>query len=115
MKPYFANFLNSILLILIGTWGYFGSDNPSFTALIPVFSGLVLLAFTKSMRNGNRISAHVVVTLTLLLLIAFYKPLSGALERGNVWAITRVYVMMASSALALAIYIKSFIDARKAK
>lgn len=115
MKPYLANLINSIILITFGIWGYLGSETPSFTALIPTIAGLVLIIFTPSMKNGSKISAHVVVTLTILLLIAFYKPLSGALQRGNVLAITRVFVMMTSSTIALAVYIKSFIDARRKK
>ena len=39
-----ANLLNSIILIAVGSWGYFDGDGKSITALIPVKS-LVLFYF----------------------------------------------------------------------
>ena len=112
MKPYLANLINAIVLILLGLWGYFGSETPSLTALIPVVTGGILLIFTPSFRKGNRIIAHIAVVLTLAIFIALIKPLSGAIERLDNAAITRVVVMMISSFFAMTLFIKSFIDAR---
>lgn len=115
MKPYLINAINASILIIVGLLGYFGSDTPSVTALIPVFAGIILLLFTKSMKNGNRVVAHIVVMLTLLIFISLFKPLLGALGRNDTGAVIRVVIMMATSVLALAVYIKSFVDARRNK
>ena len=51
MKPYQANLLNSLILIIIGLWGYFDVSDydlsaitsfEHWTALITVFFGIVL-------------------------------------------------------------------------
>ena len=68
MKTYQANLLNSIVLIIIGLWGYFEVVSP--TALIPVFFGLVLLLCNGGVKKENKVIAHIVVLLTLLLLVA---------------------------------------------
>lgn len=112
MKPYMANLINSIVLILLGLWSYFGSETPSMTALIPTFVGVVLLVMVKPMQKGNRVVAHIVVVLTLILLVALIKPLTGALNRESQIGIIRVVVMMATSLIAMIVFIKSFVDAR---
>lgn len=103
----------ALTLILAGLWGYFGSDTPSFTALIPVFAGVIFLAFANGMKKSNRIVAHIVVILTVIMLIALIKPLTGGISRNDSLSVIRVLIMMAVCTLALVIFIKSFIDARK--
>jgi hypothetical protein len=115
MKPFQANLLNAIVLIALGAWGYFGSENPSTTALIPVAFGLIFLLSTPTFRKGNRVVVHIIVLLTLLLVIALFRPLTSALDKDNTMAVVRVAIMMATSLLALGIFIKSFIDARRNK
>jgi hypothetical protein len=112
MKPYSISLVNAIVLILMGTWGYIDSDIHSKTALIPVISGLVLLILTPWFKNGNRVVAHIAVILTLVILIALYKPLTGSIGRHNSFATFRVSIMIISSLLAMVVFIKSFIDAR---
>jgi len=94
-------------------WGYFGSDNPSVTALIPVMAGSVLLLLAAVMRNASRVAAHIAVILTFILVVALVKPLTAAISRSDPAAVIRVSVMIGTCILALATYIKSFIDARK--
>jgi hypothetical protein len=113
MKPYLITLINALTLAIIGVWGYFGSDSPSFTALIPVFTGIVLLIFVKGIKDSNRVVAHITVILTLIMLIALIKPLTGGLSRNDSAAVIRVLIMMATCALALVVYIKSFMEARK--
>ena len=110
-----ANLLNAIVLIGMGAWGYFGSDSPSPTALIPVFFGVVLLILTNSIRNENKVLAHVAVVLTLLVLVALVaKPLMRALGDNDTMAIMRIGLMCLTSIIAMIYFIKSFRDARKA-
>lgn len=113
MKPYQITLINALTLIIIGLWGFFSSADPSFTALIPVFAGILLLVFVKGIKEANRVMAHIAVFLTLILLIALIKPLTGSISRNDSASIIRVLIMMITCVLALAIYIKSFIDARK--
>jgi len=113
MKPFQITLINALALIILGLWGYFGSDTPSFTSLIPVFAGVLFLALAKGIKDENKIIAHVTVGLTLIILIALIKPLSGGFARNDSASLVRVLIMMFTCALALVIYVKSFIDARK--
>ncbi|MEZ5042706.1 MAG: hypothetical protein R2828_22625 [Saprospiraceae bacterium] len=115
MKPFQANLINAAALIILGLWGYLGSETPSPTALIPVGFGLVFALATPPFKKDNKVVAHIIVLLTLLIIIALFMPLKGAIGRGDTIAIIRVGIMIAFSILAMVIYIKSFIDARKAR
>ncbi len=97
----------------MGLWGYFGSANPSATALIPVFAGIVMLSLTKWVMEENKIVAHIVVSLTFIMLIALFKPLLGSISRNDQAAVIRILAMMFTCSLAMVFYIKSFIDARR--
>ncbi|MDF1695493.1 MAG: hypothetical protein P1U56_06660 [Saprospiraceae bacterium] len=114
MNAYIAHLINSAALILIGAWGYFVTDAK--TALIPVLFGVVLLSLSNGVKLENKAIAHVVVVLTLLVfgsLVA--KPLMSAINDGDTMGTIRVGIMSLTSLLALIFFIKSFIDARKAR
>ncbi|MEL7496274.1 MAG: hypothetical protein AAFN77_01600 [Planctomycetota bacterium] len=110
-----ANLINSLVLIGIGLWGYFGVEDPSKTALIPVGFGIVLLLMVPGVLKHNKVIAHIAVGLTLLILLALIMPLLGAIKREDSLAIARVAAMMVSCAAAMGFFVKSFIDARKAR
>ncbi|MCF8366875.1 MAG: hypothetical protein K9H16_13895 [Bacteroidales bacterium] len=115
MKPFVVNFIYAILLIALSLWGYMASESPSPTAFIPTAFGVLLLALTPGMKKENKVAAHVVVVLTVLVLGGLVKPLTGALDRADNMAIARIIVMMAWGVIALAVYVKSFVDARRKK
>ena len=115
MKPYIASFINALILISFGLWAYFTSENPSMTALIPVIIGGILLVMVPGVKKEAKIPAHIAVTLTLIVAIALFKPLSASIAREDVGAIIRSLVMLISSVVALIDYIKGFIAARKLK
>lgn len=115
MKPFQANLVNAAVLIILGLWGYLGSETPSPTALIPVGFGVIFALATPPFKKENKVVAHIIVLLTLLIIIALFMPLRGALGRGDTIAAARVGIMIATSIVAMVIYIKSFIDARKAR
>ena len=115
MKPFQANLLNAGVLIVMGLWGYLSSETPSTTALIPVIFGVIFALATPPFKKENKIVAHIVVLLTFLLIIALVMPLRGAITRGDTMAMIRVGLMIATSIFAMVIFIKSFIDARKAR
>ena len=113
MKASLSSLLNAIILISMGLWGYFESESKAITALIPVIIGTILLLVNKGVKNENKALAHVAVLLTFLILLGLVKPLLGAFERENTYAIIRVLLMIISSLWAMISFIKSFISARK--
>ena len=113
MKASSSSLLNAIILISMGLWGYFESESKAITALIPVIIGIILLLVNKGVKNENKALAHVAVLLTFLILLGLIKPLLGAFERENAYAIIRVLLMIISSLWAMISFIKSFISARK--
>ena len=115
MKASTSSLLNAIILMSMGLWGYFESESKAITALIPVIIGIILLLVNKGVKNENKALAHVAVLLTFLILLGLIKPLLGAFERENAYAIIRVLFMIISSLWAMISFIKSFISARKNK
>jgi hypothetical protein len=116
MKAHTASLMNSVVLIGFGLWACFGSEPPSATALIPVGFGVVLLLLYRGVKKENKISAHIVVFLTLLILIALgVKPIPAAIVREDGAAIMRVVVMMLSALIVLLFFIKSFVEVRRAR
>ena len=113
MKPYQANLINAAVLIVLGLWGYFSSESPSPTALIPVAFGAIFAIATPPFKKDNKIVAHIIVLLTFLLILALFMPLRGALERGDTSAALRVGLMVISSLAALVVYIMSFVKVRR--
>jgi len=109
------NLINSIALISMSAWGYI--DTNSFTALIPAFFGVLLFILGTMLTNEKlvKLSAHLIVLFTLLILLALIiQVLPGVVERGGVGLI-RVILMISTSAIAMIIFIKSFIDIRKSR
>lgn len=113
MKASLSSLLNAIILISMGLWGYFESESKAITALIPVIIGTILLLVNKGVKNENKALAHVAVLLTFLIMFGLVKPLLGAFERENTYAVIRVLLMIISSLWAMISFIKSFISARK--
>lgn len=113
MTPAFATILNGLVLVTLSLYGYLSSDTPSVTALIPAIFGLIFVISYPMMKKENKVVAHIVVVLTVLLIFALFKPLTGALDRGDQMATLRVGLMLAVSTVALVIYIRSFINARR--
>ena len=113
MRPYFINLINAFVLITLGSWAYISSDTPSVTAMIPVIAGVILLLITPGFKKGNRILSHLAVAFTFLILAGLIKPLTGAIGRCDSLGIARVSVMIISSLLALIVFIRSFINARR--
>ncbi|MEL6233014.1 MAG: hypothetical protein AAFR46_01275 [Pseudomonadota bacterium] len=113
MTAHRASLINAVTLILCSLWAYFTPAASSLTALIPAAFGLALLLCLNGVRAENKLIAHIAVVLTLVVLIALIVPLRGALARADGLAILRVGLMMASSALALVFFVRSFIEARR--
>ena len=99
----------------MSAWGYI--DTNSFTALIPAAFGVVLLILGTMLTNEKlvKLSAHLVVLFTLLILLALViQVLPGVLDRGGIGLI-RVIIMISTSSIAMILFVKSFIDNRKSR
>ena len=115
MKPYVATILLSVVLIVMSAWGYLSSETPSMTALIPAGFGLLLGFCSIGLKKENRVVAHISVALVILLTLALFMPLKGAIGRGDTLAIVRVSTMLLALIGTLVVYIRSFIDARRSQ
>ena len=111
LLPKSALKLNGLVVILVSLISYYYST--SITALIPSFLGLLLIILHFLYDKNNKLIAHIAVLLILLLLVGLYKPMAGAIERGDSFAILRVALMMLTTLYVFICFIKSFIDARK--
>ena len=110
-----ASILNSIVLILMSLWGYFSSETPSLTALIPLFFGVIILICFNGIKSHNKVISHIAVLLTLIVLLALFMPLLGSVKRGDALATTRISIMILTSIISMIAFVKSFIEARKNK
>ena len=115
MNAHKANLINAILLIVLSIWGYLDASKPSPTAFIPAVFGIILLACNPGVKKENKVIAHIAVLVTLIALLGLFMPLKGVIGRGNGLGIFRVGTMILSSAFAMVYFVKSFIDARKAR
>ncbi|MBG16355.1 MAG: hypothetical protein CL853_08395 [Crocinitomicaceae bacterium] len=115
MKAHTISLISSVVLIVMSAWGYLSSDSPSLTALIPLFFGVVLLACYPGIKSENKIIAHVAVLLTLIVLVALFMPLKGAIGRDDSMAVVRIVIMISGTSLSMVAFVKSFIAARKNK
>jgi hypothetical protein len=117
MKPYRATIFNAAVLVVFGLWAYLNvaAESRSMTILIPVFFGVILALLVPTFKKENKIVAHVVAGLTLLISIALIMPLIGSISREDMVAVFRVGVMMSASLFALVVYIKSFMAVRRTR
>ena len=117
MKAATANLLNALVLIAAGLYGYFGvsaaDGTHSYTALIPAAFGVLFLVMQKGVASANKVIAHIVVVLTLVLLVMCIMRFVKVEEWG-----AKKYIFLAciiSNAVALIAFIGSFIAARRNK
>ncbi|MEM9221045.1 MAG: hypothetical protein AAGB11_01405 [Pseudomonadota bacterium] len=115
MNAHTASLINAVLLIALSAWGYFSSQAPSMTALIPALFGVLLLLCYPGVKAQNKIVAHVAVVLTVVIVVALIMPLQAAIGRSDGTAMARIGIMLISSLFAVVFFVKSFIDARRAK
>jgi len=115
VKPHVVSLVNAVVLIAMSGWAYLVSTSPSTTMLIPAFFGAALLACLPGVKAESKLVAHIAVGLTLLIFLALFMPLSGAFGRGEPLAIFRTSAMSLTTAVALYAFVKSFIDARRAR
>ena len=111
MKPHLASAINAFTMVALGFWGWKTGNSP--TAMIPVILGALLLPLNNGIRYESKVVSHVAVILTILAVVGLSMALKGTIERGDTIPIARVSVMLLTAVIALIVFIKSFIDARK--
>ena len=114
MKPSTINFINGLVLIVAGLYGYFGitgsTGAASATALIPAAFGLLLIVLGLFWNKAPKVILSVVAILTLLLLVMVL----NRFLKIEIWD-ARKYIFLIciiSNALALFVFIRSFVVAR---
>ena len=128
MKPYQANLINVLALILMPIWALIAFEAPAddpdksnLTALIPVVFAVILLFCHGGLKKENKFISHLAVIFTLITIIAIYmKPFSSALDDynanesiENIMRILRSSVMILTGIIAMITFVKSFVKARK--
>ncbi len=113
MDAYRATLLNGCTLMLMSAWSFFATQ--SFTAFIPAAFGLAFLLMAGGVRAENKVIAHVAVVLVTVAILLLIPPLLRTIDGGNTAGTIRVGLMLLTSVIALVYYIKSFIDARRAR
>ena len=117
-KPYSANLLNSITLILLGLWEYYstlpgGSWTPnSPTVFLPVIFGVALFLCNAEIKKENKLISHIAVFLTLIILGGLCFRLTKEMSTSSQY---RMIAMIATSAFAMITFVISFINANKNK
>ena len=113
------NLINAFTLILMPLWAYFTfeatpeKETLSLTAMIPLFFGVLLLLCNNGLKKENKFIAHIAVLVTFIAFLGLFMPLKAAITESRTLSIIRVSIMILTSCLAIATFIKSFIDARK--
>tara|TARA_B100001287_G_scaffold276851_1_gene290084 strand:- start:17592 stop:17966 length:375 start_codon:yes stop_codon:yes gene_type:complete len=122
MKTYQANLINALTLIVMSLWSYLAyvptadKPDPSITALIPLFLGVILLLCNGGVKKENKTIAHIAVLVTLVAILGnATKPLMSAIENGRTLGIFRVSLMILTSIIAMITFVRSFIANRKRK
>lgn len=122
MTPSNVNIINGVVLVALGLWGASATHFEAPTAFIPVVLGALMLAIAPFFKPGNKLFAHIAVTLALLGVLGLLKPLMGAMNPPMVEGVAqqvdpaklfRVGFQWLTCLVAMGIYIKSFVDARR--
>lgn len=114
MTPAAANRLNAIVLLIMGIWGSIAGNFSTTTFIAPV-CGLIFLLAGGAFAKGNKVVIHIVVLLTILLVLMLAgMPMRIALGGDDILKIIRTCTMVLSGIVATIVFIKSFVDARKA-
>jgi EamA domain-containing membrane protein RarD len=113
MKPYLANLINALILVVVGGLAYLEKD--AVTALIPVVIGTIFWLYTNKLKEGDKTASHVVVLLTFLLIIGLIMSMRRELQVDDTMGVIRNLIMLSSCTFALVVFIQSFREARMSK
>lgn len=116
-KQHIVNFINGLVLIVVGLVSFFLNETRPITALIGPIFGVIFLVSTKGMKEANKTIAHIVATLTLLFLIACIIQFVLSLDFPDIIARQRRLIsfgtMGVSNLIAITYYVRRFIWIKK--
>ena len=115
MKSEQAAFINSIILILVGFWAYVANDFKIHTLIVPLGAGLLFLILSKFLKNENRGLILFMMSITLVLFIAFMVPFKRNAEQSDYMGMLRIAIEMFACALAFIVYLRQLIQLKKAQ
>jgi hypothetical protein len=112
-----------LALVVLGIVGFIGSGAESLTALIPTLIGLVLagLGFAGQQEGRRALAMHIAVGVALIgflgsaMGLADLPDLLSGEDLERPWAVAVQSIMAAVLLVYMALAIKSFVDARKAR
>ncbi len=110
-----AAILNSIVLLLVGFWGYAANDFAVHTAIVPIGSGILFLILSQFLKYQNKLFLLFMMAVTLILSIAFVVPFQRNLEQGDYLGMLRLGLEIAACILAFIVYLRNLIQLYKAK
>lgn len=114
MKPYIANLINAISLLVFGLWQYFATTTePSFAVFLPPAVGFILILINWNVKKEDKVWAHIAVILTLFVYIGLINPLTKLTGVNDGLTIMREVIMMVTNTFALIIFVLSFINVRR--
>lgn len=113
MKVYLVSMMNAFVLMVLGLWSFLGSEMPSPVALIPVFTGALLLSLIKGLRYGSKSMARISLVVTVLILISMIIPFISAIRLGDNATIYRIGFMMISCSVTTGFFVSRLIRIRK--
>lgn len=115
MKSQHAALVNSIVLIIIGFWGYAANNFATHTAIIPLGSGILFMILSLLLKTENKNILLLIISLTLLLILAFSMPFLRNAKQADLWGMFRIGIEMLVSAMALIVYLRNFVQLNKNK
>jgi hypothetical protein len=107
-----------LFLTVLGLAGYFGTGTSSFTALIPAAFGLllILLGFLARAEHARKHAMHAAAAVALIgFLIAVLSMITFVPEVRPRLALYSELAMALLTGVFVALCVKSFIDARRAR
>lgn len=113
MKPQLAARINSIVLLIVGFWGYAANNFATHTAIVPLGAGLLILIASGFLRDENKILLLVMLVFTLVLFIAFMVPFRRNAEQSDYLGMLRLGIEMIACAMAFIVYLRSLKQSKK--
>lgn len=114
MKSQKIAFINAIVLLVIGFWGYAANNYSLHTAVVPISAGILLLILSKFLKKENPGLLIFVIVLSLLLFLAFLVPFQRNMEQSDYVGMLRLTIEMLVCAFAIVVYINNLIRLKKA-
>ena len=113
MKPYRANAINGLVLVILGFLGYFTSLDPTAFGLIPPILGIIFIATTPLLKKNKQWLYFFIIGLNLLLMGFLTQQSIEAFGNDNeTRLLSRMITMLFSSALTAFIFVKYYLDNR---